>query len=150
VWAAGGAPSKDTFWTSDNGNQSTTRGGCDKSGCPPDHSAAGAELHTMLALLSTGPMGFSDAPGETDPALLARACDSNGTLLQVREGPCCWPAPATRTGHCRAHRPPLSSVGVLSSDHGFTAAPHHSSAPPPPPLLRSPLVPSLPSTPRTT
>jgi hypothetical protein len=86
VWAAGGAPSKDTFWTTDNGNQSTTRGGCDKTGCPPDHSSAGAVLHTMLALFSTGPMGFSDAPGETDPALLARACDSNGTLLQVGGG----------------------------------------------------------------
>lgn len=82
VWAAGGRPSKDTFWTTNNGNQSTTRGGCDKTGCPPDHSTAGAELHTMLTLLSTGPMGFSDAPGETDATLLARACDSNGTLLQ--------------------------------------------------------------------
>ena len=82
VWAAGGAPSKDTFWTTDNGNQSTTRGGCDKTGCPPDHSNAGAELHTMLALFSTGPMGFSDAPGETDAVLLSRVCDSNGTLLQ--------------------------------------------------------------------
>jgi len=73
---------QDTFWTSDNGNQSTTRGGCDKTGCPPDHSNAGAVLHNMLALFSTGPMGFSDAPGETDAALLARSCDANGTLLQ--------------------------------------------------------------------
>lgn len=82
VWAMGGKPSKDTFWTTDNGNQSTTRGGCDKKGCPPDHSAAGAVLHTMLTTLSTGPVGFSDAPGETDAVLLSRTCDANGTLLQ--------------------------------------------------------------------
>jgi hypothetical protein len=82
VWAAGGRPSKDTFWTTDNGNQSTTRGGCDKTGCPPDHSAAGAVLHTMLAVLTTGPVAFSDAPGETDPVLIGRTCDAAGNLLQ--------------------------------------------------------------------
>jgi hypothetical protein len=82
VWAMGGAPSKDTFWTSDNGAQATSRGGCDKTGCPPDHSNAGAVLHTMLAVLSTGPVGFSDAPGETDAVLIGRTSDANGTLLQ--------------------------------------------------------------------
>ena len=82
VWATGAAPSKDTFWTSDNGNQSTTRGGCDKTGCPPDHSNAGALLHTMLALLSTGPVAFSDAPGETNVSLILRTCDAGGNLLQ--------------------------------------------------------------------
>jgi hypothetical protein len=78
----GAAPSKDTFWTSDNGNQSTTRGGCDKTGCPPDHSSVGAMLHTMLAVLSTGPVGFSDAPNETDATLIMRTCDAAGNLLQ--------------------------------------------------------------------
>ena len=78
----GGAPSKDTFWTTDNGNQSTTRGACDKKGCPPDHSTPAATLHTMLTVLSTGPVGFSDAPGETDAVLIGRTCDANGTLLQ--------------------------------------------------------------------
>jgi hypothetical protein len=82
VWAMGAAPSKDTFWTTDNGNQSTTRGGCDKSGCPPDHTNAGAILHTMLTALSTGPVGFSDAPGETDAVLIGRTCDVKGNLLQ--------------------------------------------------------------------
>jgi hypothetical protein len=80
--ALGKAPSKDTLWTSDNGDQATTRGGCDKKGCPPDHSSPAAELHTMLALLSTGPVGFSDAPNETDAALIKRTCDSVGNLLQ--------------------------------------------------------------------
>ena len=82
VWAMGGAPSKDTFWTTDNGNQSTSRDACDKTGCPLDHSTPAAELHTMLTTLSTGPVGFSDAPGETDAVLLARTCDSKGNLLQ--------------------------------------------------------------------
>ena len=82
VAAMGGAPSKDTFWTSDNGAQATTRGGCDKTGCPPDHTSVAAVLHTMLTVLSTGPVGFSDAPGETDAALILRSCDANGTLLQ--------------------------------------------------------------------
>ena len=80
--AVGKAPSKDTFWTSSNGAQSTTRGGCDKTGCPPDHSTPAAELHTMLALLSTGPVGFSDAPNETDATLILRTCDAAGNLLQ--------------------------------------------------------------------
>lgn len=82
IAAMGGAPSKDTFWTSDNGNQSTARGACDKTGCPPDHSAAGAWLHTIVALLTTGPVGFSDAPGWTDAGLLGRTADAAGFLLQ--------------------------------------------------------------------
>ena len=81
VWAMGSAPSKDTFWTSDNGNESTTRGACDKT-CPPDHSAAAAVLHTMLAVLSAGPVGFSDAPNYTDAVLIKRTCDADGNLLQ--------------------------------------------------------------------
>ena len=82
VWAVGGSPSKDTLWSSDNGNVSATMGGCDPAGCPPDHSSAGAVLHTMLALFSTGPIGFSDAPGWTNASLLARTCDAHGALLQ--------------------------------------------------------------------
>ncbi len=82
VWAMGAAPSKDTFWTTDNGNQSTTRGACDKTGCPADHSNAGAELHTILAVLAAGPVQFSDAPGETNASLIMRTCDASGALLQ--------------------------------------------------------------------
>ena len=36
----------------------------------------------MLAVLSTGPVGFSDAPGETDATLIMRTCDASGGLLQ--------------------------------------------------------------------
>ena len=82
VWAMGKAPSKDTFWSSDNGAQATTRGACDKKGCPPDHSSPAAVLHTMLTVLSAGPVQFSDAPNETDKSLLMRTCDAAGNLLQ--------------------------------------------------------------------
>jgi len=36
----------------------------------------------MLTALSTGPVGFSDAPGETDAVLIGRTCDAAGRLLQ--------------------------------------------------------------------
>ena len=77
------APSTDTFWTSDNGNVATTMGGCDKTkGCPQDHSDVGCELHTILAIMSTGPVGFSDAIGQTNVARLMKTCRADGILLQ--------------------------------------------------------------------
>jgi hypothetical protein len=82
AWAANSAPSKDTLWSSDNGAQATTRGGCSRTGCPADHSNNGAILHTVLAVLSTGPVGYSDAPNETDATLVMRTCDAVGNLLQ--------------------------------------------------------------------
>ena len=36
----------------------------------------------MLAVLSAGPVQFSDAPGETDAVLIMRTCDAGATLLQ--------------------------------------------------------------------
>jgi|EP01043_Picozoa_sp_COSAG02_P051886 hypothetical protein len=56
VWALGAAPSKDTFWTNNQSSIAKVHapecGGA--SGCPPDHTDAGCELHSMLAALSTG------------------------------------------------------------------------------------------------
>ena len=83
LWALGAAPSKDTFWTTDNMPLATKLGGCGaKQGCPPDHSNISLELHTMLALLSTGPVGFSDAINMTNASLIMRTCQQNGTLLK--------------------------------------------------------------------
>ncbi|XP_065187907.1 uncharacterized protein LOC135818451 [Sycon ciliatum] len=82
IWAVGAAPSKDTFWTTDNMPLATQTGGCSTSGCPVDHSNASLELHTILAVLSTGPVGFSDAVGMTNRSLLMRTCQENGRLLQ--------------------------------------------------------------------
>lgn len=77
VWAMGKAPNKDTLWTTANGKTSIP-------GCPwtDDHEGPGAELHVALALLSTGPVGISDAIGMTNSSLLSRAIATDGTLLQ--------------------------------------------------------------------
>jgi len=83
LWAMRTAPSKDTFWTSDNGDQATALGACDKvHGCPEDHGDVGCELHTALAVFSTGPVGFGDAINETNAKRIMKTCRLDGTLLQ--------------------------------------------------------------------
>ena len=83
LWALNLAPSTDTFWTSDNGDVAATMGGCIDENCPPDHSDVGCELHTILAVMSTGPVGFSDAINQTNAERILRTCRSNdGVLLQ--------------------------------------------------------------------
>jgi hypothetical protein len=49
VWAMGAAPSKDTLWTTTNNHTETP--GCDWT---VDHEEVAAELHVVLALMSTG------------------------------------------------------------------------------------------------
>jgi hypothetical protein len=83
LWAVHIAPSTDTFWTSDNGDVATTMGGCDeRGGCPEDHNDFGCELHTILAVMSTGPVGFSDALNQTNAHRILRTCRADGMLLQ--------------------------------------------------------------------
>lgn len=82
LWSLGAAPSKDTFWTSNQSNVAVELGGCPAKGCPADHSEAGAELHTLLALFTTGPVGFSDAAGRSNATLLWRIAVADGTLVQ--------------------------------------------------------------------
>lgn len=77
VWALGSAPSKDTLWTTNNNK--TAIPGCSWT---PDHEALSAELHVILALMSTGPVGISDAHGMTNATLLKRAIRSDGALLK--------------------------------------------------------------------
>ena len=48
-WALGAAPSKDTLWTTENNRTETP--GCEWI---VDHEAAAAELHVVLAIMSTG------------------------------------------------------------------------------------------------
>ena len=60
TWAVGIAPSKDTLWTSANGRFAVP--GCNWT---PDHEAPAAQTHLLLALMSTGPVGISDAAGAT-------------------------------------------------------------------------------------
>lgn len=77
VWALGAAPSKDTLWTTSNNWTAIP-------GCPwtPDHESPAAELHLILALLSTGPVGISDAIGMANTTLLKRAIRQDGMLLK--------------------------------------------------------------------
>jgi hypothetical protein len=100
VWAVNGAPSTDTFWTSDNGNVATTLGGCPAEGCPPDHSDAGCELHTLLAVVTTGPVGFSDAINHTNVERILRTCRADGVLLRPSK-----PVTAMDTVHRYQQRP---------------------------------------------
>ena len=73
----GSAPSKDTLWTSDNGKFSVP-------GCPwtPDHETPAAELHVVIALMTTGPVGISDLIGMTNATLAKRMITEDGTLLK--------------------------------------------------------------------
>eukprot|EP01062_Namystynia_karyoxenos_P063795 TRINITY_DN5658_c0_g2_i1.p1 TRINITY_DN5658_c0_g2~~TRINITY_DN5658_c0_g2_i1.p1 ORF type:complete len:820 (+),score=221.94 TRINITY_DN5658_c0_g2_i1:112-2460(+) len=110
LWALGLAPSKDTFWTTDNGGLGPQMGGCDKKqGCPPDHSTPAAELHAMLAVMSTGPVGFSDAANWTDASLLRRLTNANGSLLQPSK-----PLTTIDVGLAPATRPQGYVLGTYS------------------------------------
>jgi hypothetical protein len=83
TWALGVKPSKDTFWTTDQRDIAVALGGCPSpGGCPDDHTDAGAELHTLLATMTTGPVGFSDAAGRTNGTRLGAVALPDGTLVQ--------------------------------------------------------------------
>lgn len=57
---------------------------CRTPGCPwtADHEAPAAELHLVLALMSSGPVGISDSIGHTNITLAKRAIRSDGVLLK--------------------------------------------------------------------
>lgn len=77
VWALGASPSKDTLWTTSNNR--TVTPGCSWA---PDHETPAAELHLILALFSTGPVGISDALGMTNDTLVRGAISQEGKLLK--------------------------------------------------------------------
>ena len=79
-------------WTTDNSavlstcaselhNVNGSTCGCGTTGCPSDHGNSSAPLHTILAVMSTGPVGFSDALRQTNASLIRRTCQADGTLL---------------------------------------------------------------------
>eukprot|EP00546_Thalassionema_frauenfeldii_P019243 CAMPEP_0178900492 /NCGR_PEP_ID=MMETSP0786-20121207/3503_1 /TAXON_ID=186022 /ORGANISM="Thalassionema frauenfeldii, Strain CCMP 1798" /LENGTH=787 /DNA_ID=CAMNT_0020571501 /DNA_START=126 /DNA_END=2490 /DNA_ORIENTATION=+ len=82
VWALGAAPSKDTLWTTENNRAEIP--GCTWT---EDHENLAAELHLVLALMSTGPVGISDAIGMTNETLLQRAITPDGILLKPSKPP---------------------------------------------------------------
>jgi len=76
VWALGAAPSKDTLWTTTNDHYEVP--GCDWT---PDHETPAAELHVVIALMSTGPVGISDKLHYTNATLLSRAVSPASSVL---------------------------------------------------------------------
>jgi hypothetical protein len=125
LWAVDIAPSTDTFWTSDNGDVATTMGGCDhQGGCPEDHDDMGCELHTILAVMSTGPVGFSDALNQTNAPRILRTCRADGKLLQPNK------PLTTMDGHLgQPWRVLQSFSGPISPKHTGTSTTRNQSDP---------------------
>jgi len=74
LWAVGVTPFKDNAWTTSN-----------QPGCPPYKSGCqdpNVVLGTLVSVLSTGPVGFSDAIGHTDATLVMSTCNADGLLLK--------------------------------------------------------------------
>ncbi|XP_050393125.2 uncharacterized protein LOC126811499 [Patella vulgata] len=69
--AVGVAPSKDTFWTTTN-----------QPGNPFNTTEQYPALQTLVAVLSTGPVGPSDKIGYTNKDLLMKCCNSDGLILK--------------------------------------------------------------------
>ena len=70
--AMGIAPFKDTFWSSTDVQTGSPYGSL---------AEPAAELETLVAVLSMGPVGFSDKLGMANASRLMRTCDSDGRLL---------------------------------------------------------------------
>lgn len=75
MWSLGIRPSKDNFWTT-NATGSPYKGG----GANP---GTNVELNTIVAALSTGPVGISDKIGATNATLIMATCTADGDLLQT-------------------------------------------------------------------
>ena len=108
VWALGGAPSKDTLWSTDNNRTAIP-------GCPwtADHEEPVAELHVVLALMSKGPVGISDAIGYTNATLLKRIIRQGGTLLKPLK-----PITAIDSTFLDSGRPLFASPTASSKNEG--------------------------------
>ena len=101
--AVNAAPSKDTLWTTDNGK-------FEVPGCAwtPDHEEPAAELHVVIALMTTGPVGISDLVGKTNAFLAKKTIAQDGTLLKPSK-------PLTSVD---------SALAAAMGDRVLTQAPH--------------------------
>jgi len=74
-WSIGLIPFKDDFWTTMN-----------QTGCPSNYPSCleyNTVLETLVATLSTGPVGFADAIGATNAGLVMQSCNAMGLLLKA-------------------------------------------------------------------
>eukprot|EP00936_MAST-01D_sp_MAST-1D-sp1_P001500 g1500.t1 len=81
--ANGLLPYKDTFFS--NTTMAQTRpAGTDKSQWPPfyEYYESDPSTHALMALLSMGPVTFSDAVGATNRTLVMQTCRQDGVLLK--------------------------------------------------------------------
>lgn len=69
--ALGVAPFKDNFWTTTN-----------QPGNPYSRSEPYPELQSVVATLSTGPVGPSDRINYSNPELIMRSCNADGLILK--------------------------------------------------------------------
>lgn len=81
--AVGIAPSKDNWWSTPNQPRPRNLG---PAGPPPcdggSRNVTNTFLHALVATLSTGPVGFSDALGYTNATLVLSTCATDGLLLK--------------------------------------------------------------------
>ena len=73
--AVGMRPSKDNFWTTDG--ETSWNGWANLS-----NPGRNCELNTIVAAMSTGPVGPSDGAGMTNKTRIMHTCASSGMLLQ--------------------------------------------------------------------
>ena len=117
VWAGGAFPSKDTLWTSDNKRYAVP--GCNWT---PDHEEPAAELHVVVALMSTGPVGISDGYGMTNVELAKRMISKDGTILKPSK-------PLTTVDSSIAKQSSSGGGGSTSSSSSSSATTNFAQAP---------------------
>merc|ERR1711959_790818 len=78
AFALGLRPSKDNFWT--HRPQSAIITG--KPWGPPSNPGSNCELNTIIATLSTGPVGIADKAGDTNVTLVLRSVRRDGLIMQ--------------------------------------------------------------------
>lgn len=80
--AVGIAPSKDNFWSTADQPRPPTRAGMPPPCDGGSRNVTDSFLHALVATLSTGPVGFSDALGYSNATLLKMTCRSDGLILK--------------------------------------------------------------------
>jgi len=100
AWSLGLIPFKDTFWTSQE---------------EPDNrygkSEPNPELQTLVAVMSTGPVGPGDKIGCINRQLLMRTCNNDGLLLKPDK-------PATSIDRSYGKTPPPGEIYTTYSQYG--------------------------------
>jgi len=92
AWSLGLIPFKDDFWTT-----------AQQPGNPYNASEPNPELQTLVAALSYGPVGFSDAINYVNKTLIMKTCTTSGLLLKADQ-------PATSIDRTFSNRAPNGYV----------------------------------------